>query len=59
MHKIILNDDGNPNLDRKITEYTSFIEKQLKRNMSFIRDKKASPKKSTPIPEMEVSSQMS
>ncbi|CAD8057633.1 unnamed protein product [Paramecium sonneborni] len=40
LHRIIVNDDGNPNLDKKINEYTSFIEKQLKKNMSFLREQK-------------------
>lgn len=27
LHKIIVNDDGNPNLDKKINDYTAFIER--------------------------------
>ncbi|CAD8150230.1 unnamed protein product [Paramecium pentaurelia] len=59
LHRIIVNDDGIPNLDRKINEYTSFIEKQLKKNMSFLRDKKVSTNQvNTPIQE-ETSSKIS
>ncbi|CAK56265.1 unnamed protein product (macronuclear) [Paramecium tetraurelia] len=59
LHRVIVSDDGVPNLDRKINEYTSFIEKQLKKNMSFLRDQKVSSNQvNTPIQE-DISSKIS
>ncbi|KAM3138816.1 hypothetical protein pb186bvf_009019 [Paramecium bursaria] len=42
LHRIILEDDGKPNLERKINEFGFLIEKTQKRNQTILRDSKVS-----------------
>ncbi|CAD8052375.1 unnamed protein product [Paramecium primaurelia] len=38
LNSIIINDQGTPNLDKKINEYTAFIETQLKKNYQILKN---------------------
>ncbi|CAD8060498.1 unnamed protein product [Paramecium sonneborni] len=38
LHSVILNDQGIPNLEKKINDSTQYIEKQLKRNQQVIQN---------------------